>query len=596
MRRDKADQAEMGNWSGRSIVAGDAAGELLWSDVPLSFWGGVDPALGSVVDRHHPLFGQSIADKILAIPGSRGSCTGSAVLLELLLARRAPAAIVVSQSETVLPLGAFVAEALFGISIPVLSIAPEVFSKLASHNAARIAVDRIIVAGRVPDLPGILVPPHTVTPHADLTEGMVLSDRDRALLFGAEGEASKLAMRIVLRMARLMGAERLIDVVQAHIDGCIYTGPASLQFAERLCSLGAQVSVPTTLNAISADERRWREQGLSEVDAVPALKLAHAYVAMGAAPTYTCAPYQLASAPKRGEHIAWAESNAVAFANSIIGARTEKYPDFLDACIAITGRAPLSGCHLDDGRRATTSIDVLPPKEFDDAFYPLLGHRVGELSPDAIPVVTGLERLRPTSDDLRAFAAAFATTSNAPMFHIVGVTPEASDIAAATGGKKPGIHHNLGRAELAMAWRAIDGAAEERIDCVSLGNPHFSAKECQRLANMALGRQRSEGTLLLIALSRHTMAETQEAVLAELVRFGARFINDTCWCMIGEPVIPPSARVILTNSAKYAHYGPGLVGRSFRFGSLAQCVEAACSGQLRESLPAWLAEPPTFGE
>ena len=574
--------------AGNVIAAGAATGQVLFSDVPLSFWGGVDPVTGVIIDQHHPLHGASIAGRILAIPGSRGSCTGSAVLLELLLGNVAPAGIVVSRTDTVLALGIFVAEELFGRSIPLISVPAEAFARIGAASHASISGAELSLSGHMPPAAAA-----TLAPASSAPDRLVLSQRDRALLAGSEGEAAAVAMRIILRMARLAGAERLIDIAQAHIDGCIYTGPASLRFARRLCDLGARVLVPTTLNAISADERRWRAQGVEPGFAEAALALAHAYGAMGAAPTYTCAPYQLRSAPARGEHIAWAESNAVVFANSVIGARTAKYPDFLDICIAITGRAPLADCHLDAPRLATVQIDVAGIAGWDEALFPLLGHLAGEHAPEDIPVVTGLEQARSNVDDLRAFGAAFATTASAPMFHIAGVTPEAATLAEALGGKPPARIVTVGRDALARAWRDLNGSVSGEIDLVSLGNPHFSLQECAGLAALTRGRRRREATPMLIALSRAVLDQAREqGLVAELERFGAAFINDTCWCMIGEPVIPLNARVILTNSAKYAHYGPGLVGRSFRFGSLADCVEAACTGHAAPDMPSWLGDAP----
>src|SRR5262249_11488158 len=143
-------------------------------------------------------------------------------------------------------------------------------------------------------------------------------------------------------------------------DGCIYTGPASLRFARRLCDWGGQVKVPTSLNSISVDQRRWKKLGIDPAAGQPASDLADAYVELGARPTFTCAPYLLDTAPAFGEQIVWAESNAVIYANSVLGARTMKYPDYLDICIALTGRAPLTGCHVDADRHATMQID-LPP-------------------------------------------------------------------------------------------------------------------------------------------------------------------------------------------------------------------------------------------
>ena len=406
---------------GRCLVAGHARGRLAWAPLGLSFWGGVDPASGRVIDRHHPLHGLELAGRILAIPSGRGSCTGSAVLLELLLAGRGPAALVLAEPDEILSLGAIVAEELFGRSLPVVSLGAEAFAALAEQ-------DEIAVKDGWVGAPGEFFPDRTSEAPADLQ----LSAADQAKLAGAEGQAVQAAMKILVRMAHLQGARELLDITQAHIDGCIYTGPASLAFAQRLVEWGGRVQVPTTLNAVSVDQRRWREQGVAPALGEPASALAEAYVALGCRPTFTCAPYLLDSAPSLGEQVVWAESNAVVFANSVLGARTQKYADFLDICTALTGRAPLAGCHLDSGRRAAKVFRVSVPEGHDDAFYPLLGYLIGLRSPTRIPAVLGLENRQPSRDDLKAFGAAFATTSAAPLFHLIGVTPEAPTLDLST--------------------------------------------------------------------------------------------------------------------------------------------------------------------
>ena len=245
---------------------------------------------------------------------------------------------------------------------------------------------------------------------------------------------------MVIRAAQLEGAHDLIDIDRGHIDGCFYQGPASLRFAERLVELGGRVAVPTSMNALCIDRRRWRSQGVPAELGEPSEAVADAYVRLGVTPTYTCAPYLLDGPPVCGQQIAWAESNAVVYANAVIGARTMKYPDYLDILIALIGRAPNAGAHTDAGRRATVQIAVdVPVERLDDAFYPTLGYHVGTIASNDIPVLTGLERAAPTADDLRAFGAAFATTSAAAMFHIVGVTPEAPTLDAVTdpGGAGP---------------------------------------------------------------------------------------------------------------------------------------------------------------
>ncbi|MEB0076616.1 aconitase family protein [Pseudomonas sp. CCI3.2] len=572
--------------SGRSLVAGSAQGELLYSDVGLSFWGGVDPFSGEIIDRHHPLWGEVLAHRVLAIPSGRGSCTGSSVLLELILNGHAPAALVFEHVDDILTLGVLIAEQMFHRSIPVMCVGREGFAAL--RDVRYVQIEAGLLSGfsqpqLMPEVPAVAV----YTPVLPST--ITLNCRDRELLEGGHGKAAQVAMHIILRIAELQGATELLDITQAHIDGCIYTGPASLRFAQQLVAWGANVSVPTTLNSISVDKRRWREQGIDVALGVPASQLGDAYLAMGAKVSFTCAPYLLDSAPKAGEQIVWAESNAVVYANSVLGARTLKYPDYLDICIALTGRAPLTGCHVDQQRHATLRIELPPLAELDDAFYPLLGYHVGLLAGSEIPVICGLETRQPTLDDLKAFGAAFATTSGAPMFHIVGVTPEAATVEHALGNQPAPRTLHITLEDLQGSWKELNSAEEAKVDLVSLGNPHFSLSECATLAALCHGHTKHPDLAMVITCGRAIHAQAIKAgYVTALESFGAQFVTDTCWCMLGEPVVPVQARTLMTNSGKYAHYAPGLVGRLVHFGSLAACVDAACAGETKGRLPRWL--------
>ncbi|HSX72011.1 MAG TPA: DUF126 domain-containing protein, partial [Pseudomonas sp.] len=227
---------------GRSLVAGRGQGTLLHADLGLSFWGGVDPFSGEVIDRHHPLSGQSLAGRILAIPSGRGSCTGSSVLLELILNGPAPAALVLAEPDEILSLGALVAEHVFDVQLPVLCIGHAAFAELAAHagTIARIDGERLQLFGSAPDDSWRAEP---IAHGAVQPGGIALSERDRAILAGAHGKAAQVAMQLVLRMAELQGARELLDVTQAHIDGCIYTGPACLRFAQQLLDWDARVCV-----------------------------------------------------------------------------------------------------------------------------------------------------------------------------------------------------------------------------------------------------------------------------------------------------------------------------------------------------------------
>jgi len=570
--------------TGRCLVAGSAQGELLYADVGLSFWGGVDPFSGEVIDRHHPLSGSIISGRVLAIPSGRGSCTGSSVLLELILNGHAPAALVLEQIDDILTLGVLIAEQMFEHSIPVISVGVEGFAALRNLTHVQVSGDQLYGFTQAP---GAL--PRRAESRLPWTPGLTLSDNDRAMLDGRHGKAAQVAMGIILRMAELQGASELLDITQAHIDGCIYTGPASLRFAQQLVAWGATVRVPTTLNSISVDKRRWRELGVAASLGEPASQLGDAYLNMGAKVSFTCAPYLLDSAPGIGEQIVWAESNAVVYANSVIGARTLKYPDYLDICIALTGRAPLTGCHLAERRHARLRIEVPALQNLDDSFYPLLGYHVGLLCGSQIPVVCGLENAAPSLDDLKAFGAAFATTSAAPMFHIAGVTPEAASAEQALGAQVAERTFVITTTALLHSWHELDSAADARVDLISLGNPHFSLSECASLAALCRGLHKHPDVAVVVTLGRAVLEQARNAGhVAALEAFGVQFISDTCWCMLGEPVVPVSSRTLMTNSGKYAHYAPGLVGRQVRFASLAECVATACSGQASGRLPAWL--------
>lgn len=551
----------------RSVLGGVAAGPVLAASEPLSFWGGVDPATARVIDVHHPLHGQCITGRVLVIPGSRGSCTGSGVLLDMVLSGRGPAALVFSEPEDVLTLGAMVADAMFGHALPVVRVPPRMLGALGS--AARIALDETGLTVDGTSLP--LEPP--------LTETLALSERDQAMLAGTYGEAAAQAMRILCAMAAAQGAQGLTDVTRAHIDGCIYASPANLTFAERMANLGGRVVVPSTMNAISVDRENWQAQGVPPQFGGPAQRLADAYVRMGCRPTFTCAPYLLEAPPAAGEAIGWAESNAVVYANSVLGARTAKHPDFLDLCIALTGRAPLSGVYLDAQRAPQVALDFEPPTDPEDAFWPLAGYLAGLAAPDRIPLLRGLGGLRPGPDDLKALCAAFGTTSAAPMLHIEGITPEARDPGALPQVAIP-------RAAQRSAWADLNGG-DPVVDLVAIGSPHASEAECRALAG-ALGTGTAIIPVIVTAGRQVIAALAAGGTLDHLARAGVQVLPDLCWCSISEPVFPPATRNVMTSSGKYAHYGPGLSGRSVRLGAMTDCARAALTGQAAPRLPAWL--------
>lgn len=566
--------------TGRALVPGTATSSLMISDTGLSFLGGVNSSTGIVIDTHHPLCGQSVSGKILAIPSGRGSCAGSLALFELLMNGNAPSALIFCEKETILTLGVIIAAEIFGIGIPVVQITKGEFDALSSSRF--VAINGSVLTQSLDPLPLML--PGVTLP--DIKLGTVaLEPIDEFILAGKAGEAARVALRIVLRTAEIEGASKLVDVDMAHIDGCFYEGPGTLQFAEKLLEMGAQVKIHSTMNALCVDRDKWKAQGVDRDVGTGSDALADAYLAMGVLPTYTCAPYLLDPSPQFGQQIAWAESNAVVFANSVLGARTMKYPDYLDILVALTGRAPYADCHRLDARAAQIILELPHLSHVTDAFFPLLGYLVGQISPNQIPLITGLEHLPVTRDDLKAFGASFATTSAVAMFHILGHTPEAMTVPhLAPAATKRSVLLE----EIIAAWKEINPTEREDIQLVSLGNPHFSLSECVALAEICRDRTKSPTVEMIVTIGRAVFDDARKAgIVGAIESFGGKFIYDTCWCLIRTPVIDPQVRSIVTNSGKYAHYGPAVIGKPVYLASLSACVDAACTGSIDLTMPEW---------
>lgn len=415
-----------------------------------------------------------------------------------------------------------------------------------------------------------------------------LSPYERELISGVHGPAAKMAMSIIVRMAEFHGAERLLNIEQAHIDSSIYMGEAGLEFAERLASLGAKVSVPTTLNVSSLDEHHWQEWPVPLEWAANAHRQMVAYQKMGCRPTWTCAPYQVDLIPTFGQQIAWGESNAIVFANSVIGARTERYPDLMDICAAITGRVPAVGLHLTENRAGQllfNLVNIPLALQQNDSFYPVLGHLLGQLARDRIPVVSGLE-VHPTEDQFKALGAASASSGTVALFHIVGHTPEAPTLEAAFQSHQPEEVIEVTMDSLRAAWRELTTAAGQKLDMVVLGSPHFSLAEFKQLAPLLVDRRCHPDVQFLVTSSRAMTLLAQKAgYLAPLQEFGGKITVDTC--ILATPMLPPHIKCLMTNSAKYAYYAPGLLNCDITFGSLADCVASATAGEVVRDESLW---------
>ena len=419
---------------------------------------------------------------------------------------------------------------------------------------------------------------------------MALSAFDRDLLEGRHGEGAAFAMRLVVRAAEVTGAAELIDVTGAHVDSCLYHGEASLDFVQRLVDGRARVRVPTTLNVGAVDllhpelyrgDRRTAERGRLLMDR---------YRALRARPTFTCAPYHLAEArPAIGEQVAWGESNAIAFCNSVLGARTNRYGDFLDVSAAIAGRVPFAGLHTTDARRATLVLrlaDDVPAALRDaDQLFPLLGIVLGRRAGSSVAAIDGLAPGQ-SEDRLKALGAAAASSGSVAMFHVVGSTPEAATLDDALQHRPPATVELATMAELRDARDALTTAAGDELGAVSLGTPHASLDELRRYAVMLGGRRAHPRVRLLISTGRDTLAAAAGIGVTESLReAGAELLSDTCSYIA--PILAPSDGATMTDSAKWAYYAPGTVGARVVFGSTAECIRSAVAGRVVRDESLW---------
>ncbi|HSM38336.1 MAG TPA: aconitase X catalytic domain-containing protein [Candidatus Limnocylindrales bacterium] len=421
-----------------------------------------------------------------------------------------------------------------------------------------------------------------------------LDEGERARLAGEEGPGAALAMRLVLVAAEALGAERLIPITRAHVDSCLYHGQATLDFVQRLAEGGARVSVPTTLNVGTLDllhPELWR--GDPE-HAERGRRLMEGYRALGCRPTFTCAPYQLADArPELGEQVAWAESNAIVFCNSVLGARTERYGDFTDIACAITGGVPDAGLHRTDARRAVLVLrpaaDVSDALLDEDAFYPVLGIVLGQRAGSRVAALEGLPAGL-SEDRLKAVGASAASSGAVAMFHAVGSTPEAPSLEAALEGGQPVETVEYSMDELRAARDALVSAAGalpgDPIGAVSLGTPHASLAELRSIA-AELGAERAAPTVeLLVSTSRDVLAEAErDGTAARLRDAGVELLVDTC-SYLG-PILRPTPLPVMTDSGKWAWYAPANIGARVVFASRRECLRSAVLGTLWRDESPW---------
>ena len=408
-----------------------------------------------------------------------------------------------------------------------------------------------------------------------------LTAEQQSLLSGTQGEGKAMAMRLVCDSASLLNAPSLIPVASAHIDGALYHGDSGTLFAERLVELGAKVSIRATLNVGALDLMGCSTNRLPDHERDMAKRMMRAYIQLGCEPSWTCAPYQAGHRPALGSDVAWGESNAVVFCNSVLGARTNRYGDFLDIACAIAGFAPFYGLHLPENRRATFEFDVsgLPPAWFsEETFWPILGSLYGRMAGTSIGVVTGVQT-HPGEDALKAFGAATASTGGVGLFHIAGVTPEAPDAQTILHHRKPEQTYAVSEADFtAQKYRMATVHGVDAIDAVAIGSPHLSLDEFEQLSSFVNGRKLVRP--FYACTGRHVLTSLEASGMrSRLESAGVTIVADTC--VVVTPILREmQSGVLMTNSGKFAQYAPGNTGYGVVFGSMRECVDAALTGRV----------------
>jgi len=393
------------------------------------------------------------------------------------------------------------------------------------------------------------------------------------MLAGEHGPALQKAMEIIVALGTIYGAAELVPVTSVQVAGVSYKnlGQAGLDFLREWAAQGARVRVPTTLNPAGMDLRAWRELGIPQDFARQQLAVVEAYRAMGISPTCSCTPYLVGNVPGFGEHVAWAESSAVSFANSVLGARTNREGGPSALAAALTGRTAAYGLHLDENRRARYMVDVRCPLR-SGADFGALGYLVGKMVRNAVPYfrLSTLPSPPPLTLPLKTLGAAMAASGAVALYHVEGVTPEAQ-----RGEMLAPDAERVIIEDLSPAYAALN-APVEQIDLVSIGCPHASLDEIAEVAR-AVDDRRLRAALWITTARQIKDRAAEAGYVATIEAAGGRVVADTC--LVVAPMDALGFRTLATNSAKMAFYTPSHSGLQVRFGPLEQCLDAALTGR-----------------
>ena len=400
-----------------------------------------------------------------------------------------------------------------------------------------------------------------------------LTQEEEAMLRGDKGEACKIAMGVLMRLATSFGAKEFVEVssvqCMAHY-GSLHD--AGLEWLEKLASLGGKCCVPATQDPASVPMDIWEEMGFDKKYVEKQQRLADAIHELGEVLTWSCTPYAVGQVPRYGQNIAWAESSAVSYANSVIGARTNRTPAGMAICTAITGRAPKERLYLTENRIATIKVNV-DAGELSDLDYNTLGIMLGKHAGTRIPALTGIPNSA-TSDNLKYFGAAAASSGSVALYHIIGVTPEAFD-KDPFAGKKPLEEITWTRKDIDVTEKALTTSKPGEAELVVVGCPHYSISELMKLAKLVTGKKIKKGKEFWVYTPFETENLAKRMGIADALKEAGVTIMASSCLVIGP--LPRAYKTLMTDSGKFASYLPSEHNIELIYGSMEDCVKAVMS-------------------
>ncbi|MBP5394628.1 MAG: aconitase X catalytic domain-containing protein [Candidatus Methanomethylophilaceae archaeon] len=387
---------------------------------------------------------------------------------------------------------------------------------------------------------------------------MQLTDSEQAILDGESGEGAQKAMELVVALGKIYKADGLVDITSAHLSGASYKtiGDGGLKYLEDMVKGGAKVSVRSTLNPIGMDRERWAEMHISEEFAKKQNRIVDLYGQMGIMTTCSCTPYAGGNLPKLGDHVAWAESSALSYVNSMVGARTNREGGPGALAAAILGKTANYGLHKTENRKPTVVIEA----DIGDSLFEhsLLGQAVGMRIGGGIPYYRGI---RPGLEEGKTMAAAMAAAGAVAMFHVEGVTPEAANYDVSD---LEVIH--IGKKELDDAFQKVNTADD--VQLIALGCPHLTEREIHEIAMMLKGKKKRGDAEIWFCTSRAVREKCSDDVRI-LEEFGP-VLADTC--MVVSPIEGTFSRTS-SNSCKAGNYLPTLCSQRTRCRDIAELLK-----------------------